>query len=254
MEDDLDFDAEATRAMARIESAVPAGPDTSEDAREEDGAPRMRATLLAAMAALLFVGGTVLYITQPWNPTAFSTSATEPADTSMAGFPGELHTLSGQDESAQVQVQSGDELSYQKLVSAHDQLTALHDRLVESEEQLRTTGITGSVDERVAGRDNHAQIAVELSNLIASLDMVDVSSGTYAEDVENMRTLGNWLRNWSDTLTTCWSVSASLDDANAHQDEVLSALYGSANTDGANAYRTLFEQYTEGWVPAPPAS
>ena len=49
------------------------------------------------------------------------------------------------------------------------------------------------------------ELSYDVSNLISDIQSVDVTSGTYAEDVEHLVTLGNWLRNRVDALNSAWN-------------------------------------------------
>ena len=82
----------------RLESAIPPVPEAGDDGAErQDARSHLRLVMVAALAALLVVGGTALYITRPWDPDAYRTHAVEDADTSQEGFPGTVTHLEGQD-------------------------------------------------------------------------------------------------------------------------------------------------------------
>lgn len=251
------FDREATNVMARIESAVPAEPDPYDATGEHDHMPRTRVMVVAALAAVLVVGGGVLAITHPWNADAFSTRATEPADTSMAGYPGEVLSLSGQDRSAgsgESAVVSGDQTTYQTLLEIYQELGSLEKELEASAVSLGSVGISGTQEQRAAGLATQTDIAVRLSNAIARLDVVDVTSGTYVESRNDLYTLGNWLRNWSDALTQAWTISAGFEDIASHEEEVIAPLDEQRGTDGENAYRVYFDQNYGSWKPSAPSA
>jgi hypothetical protein len=254
------LETEVTHIMPRIESAVPAGPDPFDGTARRDRMPRIRVLLVASCAAIAVVGGTVLYITHPWNADAFSTKATVPADTSMAGFPGEVAALSGQDRAkgsdaaASAPVESADQTSYATLMDIYGSLNSFSEELTVSTEELERIGVSGSSQERAKGRDAQTDIAVRLSNTISALDSVDKTTGTYTETIERLKTLGNWLRNWSDALSDAWTVSASFEDASGHRDAIFSSLVKEQGEDGKNSYEALFNQNYEAWKPQEPTS
>ena len=84
--------------VPQLSSAIPPTPQPGEEDEREDAFSHTRLLVMAVVAALVVVGGTALFITRPWDPNAYSTHATEDADTSMEGFPGTVSHLSAQDE------------------------------------------------------------------------------------------------------------------------------------------------------------
>ncbi len=245
-----------THAMPRIESAVPANPEAYDPLNKHDNFPRARVALVAALASLLVVGGTVLYITHPWNAEAFATKAKVPADTSMAGFPGKKNALSQDKASgsdAEKTVLSADELTYQKLMAVYKQYKSYEEELEKSETLLKEKGTMGSADERKAGHDSQEEFAIRLDNTIKSLDEIDITTGTYAQDVSNFKTLGSWLRNWSDDLRKCWKKSAELDNAEGRDDEVFAAINEHTDSSGKNTFRSHFDSNYSAWKPTKPA-
>ena len=67
--------------------------------------------------------------------------------------------------------------------------------------------------------------------------------GTYAEDVEHLLTLGNWLRNRCDVLTEAWRLAAESDDPSSVSSQVVSTLTGGRD------YARLFDQNYDDWRP-----
>lgn len=227
---------------ALIESAIPSAPDAAEVARQErEYAPPTRNLAFAALLALLVMGGIVLVITHPWNPLAYDERATEEADLSHVGFPGERETLSGQDSdpNAEFEVQSADELSFETLSDSYSALGELHDDLEESELSLRSALQANDQSALVSGAHDMEEIALSASNLVDTLYGVDVTSGTYVEERETLLELASWLRNWSDALEAAWTTAA--EQPGAGEDEVLAPLVAQEE-DGVDAYRRLFEE------------
>lgn len=251
--------AEETHAIPRIVSAVPAGPDEADPAEESDHMPRTRVSIVAAIASLIIVGGTILLIAHPWNADLFSTRATQPADTSMAGYPGEVQSLKGQDSagssgSAVQDERTGDEVSYDQLTSMYQQLGDIESQLAQSQTDLEDAGVSGDQDTRDTKASAQKAIATDLSNLITSIGEVDVSSGTYADTVSNLQTLGNWLRNWSDALSEAWDRSAAADDPASSKDYILRPVSSAQGESGKNSYQQLFDSNYDDWKPQAPQS
>lgn len=239
--------AEEELPAPHIISAIPTadGPFSATSANER--MPRRRVFTLAFVAALVFVGGGILAITQPWNPNAYSIKATTAADTSKAGYPGEIQKLAGQDTGIDTSdVEDGDKQTYEAISGYWEQLGDLRKSLEESETALKAD-VQDSSKDISTDYQTAKQNALDLSNLISSIGDVDTSSGTYADDVQNLQTLGSWLRNWSDDLMDAWDKAESGSSRSA--DAILAPLSSSESTDGTNSYATLFDQSYDGWQP-----
>ena len=243
---EIDVDEEGTGrtgVMTRIESAIPPADDETGRAAARDRIPRLRVFALAAFLAVVVVGGAALLITHPWNPTATLTRASEPADTTRSGFPGTVDALSGQDS-------SGDDSSAQdmsalgQLRASYDELGSLAEKVDRSEDALRAL-VSGTVGTSVeAGLSSAQETSIEVSNLIATANTLSDGGGEYTEDLEHLLTLGSWLRNRCDALTTAWGQAADADEPTAAADDVESTLAGASD------YRSLFERNFDAWQPA----
>lgn len=235
-------DEEETNVMTRIESAIPGADDSSTPSARSDRMPRTRSFVVAAAMAVAVVGGATLLITHPWDPDATSISATEPADTSMQGFPGILESLSGQDDSGE-QVSAAEQVA-QNMREYYEELGELSARVDESEDELRSTGVTGDADERAAGLEAAEGIAIEVSNLITDMSGTFDDTSSWADDMGNLTTLANWLRNRCDYLVEAWELSAESDDPAQDRADILAeAARGSTFAD-------LFEENYGSWEPS----
>jgi hypothetical protein len=234
---------EDTNALPRIESAIPSSEDVKRDVRRS--APlRLRNIVVACLACVLVAGGAVLLVAHPWNPDALSTRATEPLDTSMAGYPGAVEKLSGQDSSASDSSESSDEddtlltpdeRTYKQLVAARDDLATYQEQVVASEERLRNEGITQDEAARASGLAEAQAIAINISNLITQLQQVDTTTGTYKDTLTTLLRMGNYVRNEVDACVTSWKACVEAQDPAAEKDTILKAVRG----EGAN-YASLY--------------
>lgn len=246
--EDERFENEDTNFVPRIESALPAEPVSGNDRLQRAAALRVRTLVVALAAALLFVGGGVLFLTHPWDPQASDSRAKSEADTSMAGFPGIVTELKGQDSGSvdAAEVESGDAATYKRLSDVYDQLKDLEERADADEQSYRTLAATPGSDERTNARNEAYQLSLDVSNLIASLSDIDVTSGTYAEDLENMKTLASWLRNRTDALDSAWEKAMRVANPPSHAQEIDAYLPDSSASD---SYKERFDAHYDGWKP-----
>lgn len=221
--------ADNTHSMPRIESAIPPEPDDgyhAEGSREH--LPRTRVVLFSAAAAVGVVLVTVLAVTQPWNPYAYVTHALTDADTSMEGFPGLVQRLTGQDPSPEETNETGNrDVYYDQLKEAYDKLGDISSRM-DANEQTLDAVLAGDESQREQGASDAQSLSLELSNLLSQVGSYDLSSSPYVGDQKNIITLGNYLRNRMDAITSGWNGN------------------GKGSTD---AWKKLFDDSYGNWEP-----
>ncbi|MDO4403425.1 MAG: zinc ribbon domain-containing protein [Atopobiaceae bacterium] len=243
-------ESDDTRAIPRIESAIPPEDESESMVVAKEGVPRTGAFVLAAISSVIVVCGITLAITHPWKVTDYSISATTEADTSMAGFPGTVDSLSGQDSNGRTyEVVTGDDATYAELSEAHDKLLRYSLRCDECEALFNTVAYTDNIDERKRGKRETDALAIDLSNLIEDLSQLDVTSGLYAEDLEHVTTLANWVRNRVDALAAAWKEDVASADPVADQPRIQELYMVDRQEDGQNGYKVLFDQNWEPWRP-----
>ena len=213
-----------THALVRIESAIPSEPVPGLPEHERDHGPRFWTFVVA----------------HPWNPSASDPRAKTEADTSKAGYTGEMESLSGQDETKTQTgvIQDGDSVSLAKLQDVYGRLGDLNDRATQVEGTYRSTAASADEDARSKGKAEADQLSLDVSNLISSIDEIDVTSGTYATDAQNLKTLGNYLRNRTDALDKAWTQALELSDPVANASQIDGFLTGSDES----SWQTQFEQ------------
>ena len=250
--EELALEKERTHALPRIESAIPSEPDpVREQAYGRERLPHSKVFLVAALASLLVVGGGVLAITHPWDPSLSDTRATMPADTSQAGFPGTVSKLQGQDtKDLSVSVASADEITFSALTDAYNELGSLSAKADELERTFDDKAITGSADERANGSSASEELSIEVSNLVSTIAKIDVSStGTYTDQRDHVATLASWLRNRTDALTSAWKLSADSDAPSADAAKIKAPMQGQRASDSESSYAALFAKNYEAWAP-----
>lgn len=224
-----------TRLLPRLQSAIPS-PD---DDPELEGARRPRAArslIVAAVAAAVVVVAAILVLAHPWNPNLYDTRADTPADTSMEGFPGTVDKLSGQDTSSEApETLTADEATFAVLTGALEEADVLSQELTAEMANL-TGAASASPETREAWSEEAEATSLRVSNLIASVQAADVSTGTYAEAQAELVTMGNYLRNRADAITGAWEAILSPGATEAGIAEAVSSAE-TENRTYANLYR-----------------
>lgn len=223
-------------------SAIPPAPKKGQgELPVEERRRHTRLVMLAALAALLVVGGTTLYIVRPWDPNAYTTHATEDADTSMEGFPGERDYLASQDRS--------EEAAYQESVAqTMDAANSIYNRLGEMLQTL--DGSYDAINEYLkrgyllgddeTHTDALAQVQKELSEDREYLDSVEYNDSELLERCKEVSVLIDYLEGGTDVLSLAWSTAKSGEKSPDTVFKVRSIVQGSLESRGYEAYRELF--------------
>lgn len=248
--EELSEEAADTRVIPRIESAIPPEDDSESMVAAHEEMPTIGRILFAGVLAIAMVWGLVLTITQPWEPSPEPQRATEEADTSMAGFPGTVESLSGQDNGGEViATLTGDDATYAELVELYDKLGRYAARADESEALFAQIGFGPDKDARANAKRECEALAIDVSNVMANLGQIDMSSGTYVVDRDNLVNLGSWLRNRVDALKQAWIASAESNDPVADETAIRELLLKDHNESGISTYKELFDQNYGAWRP-----
>lgn len=234
---------------AQIESVIPAKPsDGYRSAAPKEHFPHYKVVITAAVCALLAVGGTVLLITQPWNPNINVRHATTDADTSMAGYPGEISKLSGQDKSQSESGSEGSDPYYDELSSFYTTLGDISSKADDNEKTLRSV-VSGGGDDAAKGADEAKQLSLDLSNAITEFSNHDFSSSPYEDQGKALETLASYLRNRLDVLSSAWSAATSASAPADASAKVTSLLDDTASGSSSATWKQLFSQNYESAKP-----
>ncbi len=238
---------EPARDEAVIESAIPAaGADAPSASMRHDKLPKIKDLVFAGVFAVLVVSGLALLVTHPWDPNNTSSRATTPIDTSTAGSPGNVETLTGQDG---VKATSASDKLFETLESDYTRLGELANQVNNNESSIFSIGISSDLSARQQGQSDLYAISIEVSNLISSLSGLDDGAGAYAETISNLTTLGNWLRNRCDSLTEAWALSVDSADPAADASSIEYPVTKTYQTSSKSSYQILFEENYENWKP-----
>lgn len=225
----------------RYVSALSAGTVSERAVAAASGHSRGNRALMvcALVLAVLFVGGTTLYITRPWDPNAYAIHSFVDADTSMEGYPGLRTHLSGQDSVVAAEQQAYVDGAQGELDAFEQQMAT---RAGEADE------ILGQLDAFLSGTD------VDLAGLATTSHAL---RDAFAEEVRAMGELdleGTELAPRKQTLemlagyltSEISMVDAAVTDASHESDRSMavaaarSALAGRAGDYSAQEWRDLY--------------
>ena len=235
-------------AAAKLESAIPAENEIK-DPYHHENPMRLKSVLVASFAALLVVGSAILLITHPWDPHAFDTRATTPADPTQEYVPDQVDTLKGQD-SGNVdsgEIESGDEATYKKFNETYQKFGEYSKSLESSTSDLEKFGFTGDTKAVTERKNNANQLDIDISNLISEIQSTDVSSGKYYSQQQDLIKMGNYLRNEADILLTAWKKAEQSTNPAAEKSSILQPV----KTSGANYANLFSEAYAAFSISAP---
>lgn len=235
-------------AASKLESAIPAENEIK-DPYHHENPMRLKSVMVASFAALVLVGSAILFITHPWDPHAFDTKATTPADPAQEYVPDQVDALKGQDSGNVVaeEVVSGDEATYKKFTNTYLKFGDFSKSLESSTSDLEKFGFTGDAKAVTEGKNNANQLDINISNLISEIQSTDVSSGKYYSQQQDLIKMGNYLRNEADILLTAWKKATQSSNPAAEKNSILQPV----KTSGANYANLFSEAYAAFSISAP---
>ena len=225
----------------KLVSAVPPTPKSGESTASTGSAHgKKRLIMASALAALVLVGGTALYITRPWDPNAYVTHTTVEADTSMEGFPGEKGHLSSQDRTEEARQQALNGQMAETLSKTREQLSALADKvdvchadLVEFLDKSQLPDGRNLDEALQSARD-------ELSKLREDTNKLDIKDTSLADRREKMGVLFEYLGGATDVLSNAWNAAKRDNGSLTAILEARSILAGGVDSRGYDEWIQLF--------------
>ncbi len=193
-----------------FKSAVPPAPRNGGEAvPSAERSRHTRLVLLAAIAALVLVGGTAIFIVRPWNPNAYATHALVDADTSMEGFPGEWPYLSSQDHVEEGEYQTQLDVAVQQVNGVHERLGELAAALDSSYQALKAYMERGYVMGDDSTRASELVAAQkELEGCATELGDISFPKETeFMKQRDDLLVLVGYMRGATDVLIEAWSTA-----------------------------------------------
>ena len=211
---------QSTEDAAPLLSAIPPAPSGGEDEQLVAGrGMRNRLTLVAALAALLLVTGTTLFITRPWDPNAYVTHSFQDADTSMEGFPGEVSHLSSQDFVKDAEFKASEQQFSELLDRFDEELGAIAQSADALEDRLESFVVAGKADDMSGTGKEAYDLRERLSSAKATVSELDLTGTQLAERRDSLLVLASYLAGETEALvkacTAAEQANGSADDASA---------------------------------------
>lgn len=257
---------------SRVESAIPSSEDhrSAQHVRHER-LPRVRVFVIASLAALIIVGGSIIALTQMYS-SARQRSTDAGADLSMTGYPGRLESLSAQDRSAQEDVvkktahQAPKEVSlsdaYELLLAYHTQLTnstkaLVNDLLGMLAEDMETQAVQiESLSQRLFAFTQYYQSCAQTTDITdnsenttsgATSNSTSAANGDRSsdstitsEDARVMAELYGYLSDWSVALLQGWQYAVESLDVSQDYTNITHSITSLQNNDGIVSYSQQF--------------
>ena len=235
--DDAPIGPESPELVSAIPPEPVSGSDPDED---EQGPSRSRITLVSVVAAVVLMGGLVLFVAKPWSPNPPITHATQDADTSMAGFPGTVQYLRGQDL-----LVNDDGKEYapraEKLVTAfRSQLGTISEAAGVLEQELRQFMDGEKVDDARTRQARAVRLRSDLVSLADRVMLLSLYDKDVAKERARLAVLTRYLSNELEVLDECWTAATSEADAKKATSNIRGVLARGIEGHSMEEWRKLF--------------
>ena len=244
---DIDTPEDKTKdELVRVEppelvSAIPPEPVSGSDPEEvAQGSSRSRTMVVSVVTAVALMGGLILFVAKPWAPNPPATHATEDADTSMAGFPGTVQYLRGQDL-----LVNDDGREYapraEKLVKAfRSQLGSISESAGELERELQEFVDGKKVDGARTSQVRALRLRSDLVTLADRVMLLSLSDKDVAKERSRLAMLTRYLANELELVDECWTIAATEDDAKKASANIRGRLAKGIDGHSMEEWRKLF--------------
>lgn len=243
-----EHEADSTGFLSAI---PPAQPNGDEGILPSERQRRLRMLLVAALGALLVVGGTTLYITRPWDPNAYAIHSFTDADTSMEGYPGLRSHLSSQDF-AEESVEQEYERHADKLMDILESDMGTYARLADDLVARLRGFIAGEEVDTTTLSLQALGLLQGLKRQILGIEDLDLSDEVLTARQQELLSLADYLAQELSILSRAAAATNQADSRNMAAANALSILDGTAGQSFderrdlfANAYASLQSQKTE---------
>ena len=236
----------AKDALVRVEapelvSAIPPEPVSGSDPEEEEQGSSRNGIMIASVAvAVVLMGGLTLFVAKPWAPDPPATHVTEDADTSMAGFPGTVQYLRGQDL-----LVNDDGKEYapraEKLVKAfRSQLGSISEAAGALEHELQEFVDGKKTDGVRASQARALRLRSDLVKLADRVMLLTLNDKEVAKQRARLAVLTRYLANELEVLDECWTIAEKETDSKKAAADIKGVLSKGVDGHSLEEWRKLF--------------
>ncbi len=230
-----------TNEPPELVSAIPPEPVNGSDPEEvTQGSSRGNIMFVSVLVAVVLMGGLTLFVAKPWTSSLPVTHATEDADTSMAGFPGTVQYLSGQDLMV-----NNDGKEYvpraKKIIKAfRRQLGEISNSAGVLEQELREFTEGTKTDGAKEQQARSVRLHSDLVSLTDRVMLLTLSDKDDAKERAKLAVLARYLSNELELLDECWTIAATESDAKKATANIRSMLSKGVEGHSMEDWRKLF--------------
>lgn len=248
---------EAGRARARAASAA------ADDYRR----PRRGRWVALALGAALLVGGAWFVTQDPWGvmpgfyasfdeaasemfPSRYGDADVEPAAPSGDGAKGEGSAAKSEEVSDKA---LSDEQAYVTLSGIYERIGGFREDFGTVIDDYSAWFIASSLSTREDGSRSAYDMRDAIQKTIDQIDGLKLADGSpYAEDVDHMRQLAQWMYNRVDVICRCWDISLSYPDGAdvaSHSSEIAQPLVEAGDVGAGNEDTDNLDAHYAQWEP-----
>lgn len=241
-----------TNVMPRLVSAIPSEQDIRHGTYNHDHLPRTRVFVVAALAAIVFVGGFAYFMFRPQQNTDANTSQdTQQQEQQTA--PEVLTQLQGQDSSGQQQTQLTDQNVYDNLMSVYTKTFEINEKLSASSRNLYGIWATTDREARQAGKNDIDAIQKDIDAQSTVLNSLSNAS-LYKNDIQHMKTLISYLNARALALSQAWQKDATSEAPTKEKAQIFKTMNAMGAQAGTDKYNDKFSENYEAYKPQPRGS
>ncbi len=257
------LDPDATTSMTiPVESLSGAKRRTSAD---EDPYHRKKRPWGKVAAVLIVIalaaGGVYVVTTDPFGFMSQLYASIETAASEM--FPSRWSTDASEsaddadEDDATVEIEDDsiltDDEAYEELLAYYEEIGAYQDPLGDAVEAYNGSFLASSLARRQEAADVSYTLRDEVQETIDALDAITLAQDSvYAEDLEHLKSLAQWMYNRVDVLCQSWDIALSYADGenlNSYYSEISQPLRDALDSQGRNVDLVQFEENYSSWKP-----
>lgn len=213
-----------TNSIPRLNSSLPSEEEVKAS-RVRDNTLHVKYIVVAVIACVVLVCGSILLIFHPWNPNSNSFRDPNAQETAQDGSLNALDSLSAQDSnSAENNAQSSadsaqDSELYSSLRDAYRQMAEAKSKLEQSLVTLNNS-LSQTKAKKQEGLSTNNEIETSVEALVSRLDDIAAENTKYEASLNSLKTAADSLKAYSDALQAAWVSLVALDGQPGSIDQV----------------------------------